>query len=612
MEKHYPQTIILSSVINPYFCPTKMQVEQFIGNEVQKAIKQLFDTDVELNQIKIELTNPDFEGDFTILVFPFARYSKLSPEKTGESIGDFMLKNNESFTKYNVVKGFLNLSLSDEYWLTWLKDLALEQIGKASQKPTEKVIVEYSSPNTNKPLHLGHIRNNLLGYSLYQLLDFYGYDVTKVNLVNDRGIHICKSMLAYQKDGNGETPESSGLKGDHLIGKYYVAFDKAYKEQIAELIAKGLTEDEAKKEAPLIKEAQQMLQQWEAGDTETIALWEKLNGWVYEGFNQTYEKLGVSFDKYYYESNTYLLGKDVVNEGLEKSIFYKKEDGSVWIDLEKEKLDHKLVLRGDGTSVYITQDIGTADLKYSDFKCDKSIIVVGNEQDYHFKVLFSILNKLERPYAAGNYHLSYGMVDLPSGKMKSREGTVVDADDLMDEMIAAAKEKTDALGKTEGMPEAEVQQLHKDVGMAALKYFILKVDPIKRMLFDPKESIDLQGDTGPFIQYSYTRLRSILRQGDGSTVTATSELHATERNLIIQLNQFGNNIKKAVDQYSPAVVANYIYDLARSFNKLYAEVPLLKETDPAKRQNRICLCETAAHVLKAGLQILGINAPERM
>lgn len=589
-----------------------MNTEAHLENSVKEALKSLFETEIDPKQIKIELTNPDFEGDFTVLVFPFVRFSKKSPEETADMLGQELRKSNPWIINHNVIKGFLNLSLSDSYWLDWLKNVDLSTIGKAENKPAEKVIVEYSSPNTNKPLHLGHIRNNLLGYSVSELLQFYGYDTKKVNLVNDRGIHICKSMLAYQRFGNDETPESAGVKGDHLIGKYYVVFDLEYKKEIQSLIDAGLSEDDAKKQAPLILEAQAMLQKWEANETETVALWKKLNEWVYAGFNETYTTLGVSFDKFYYESETYLLGKDIVQEGLSKGLFYKKEDDSVWIDLEKEKLDHKLLQRGDGTSVYMTQDMGTADLKYKDFGCDKSIIVVGNEQDYHFKVLFSIMDKLGRPYAKGNYHLSYGMVDLPSGKMKSREGTVVDADDLMAEMIADAKEKTETLGKTDGMSEAEKNQLYYDIGMAALKYFILKVDPSKRMLFDPKESIDLQGDTGPFIQYSYTRIRSILRQAENSEVHTDQALETSERNLVLLLSQFGNVVKKGVDQYSPALVANYIYELARSFNKLYAEVPLLKEMDEAKKANRMALCTLAAHVLKSGLGILGINAPERM
>ena len=589
-----------------------MNTEAHLENSVKEALKSLFETEIDPKQIKIELTNPDFEGDFTVLVFPFVRFSKKSPEETADMLGQELRKSNPWIINHNVIKGFLNLSLSDSYWLDWLKNVDLSTIGKAENKPAEKVIVEYSSPNTNKPLHLGHIRNNLLGYSVSELLQFYGYDTKKVNLVNDRGIHICKSMLAYQRFGNDETPESAGVKGDHLIGKYYVVFDLEYKKEIQSLIDAGLSEDDAKKQAPLILEAQAMLQKWEANETETVALWKKLNEWVYAGFNETYTTLGVSFDKFYYESETYLLGKDIVQEGLSKGLFYKKEDDSVWIDLEKEKLDHKLLQRGDGTSVYMTQDMGTADLKYKDFGCDKSIIVVGNEQDYHFKVLFSIMDKLGRPYAKGNYHLSYGMVDLPSGKMKSREGTVVDADDLMAEMIADAKEKTETLGKTDGMSEAEKNQLYYDIGMAALKYFILKVDPSKRMLFDPKESIDLQGDTGPFIQYSYTRIRSILRQAENSEVHTDQALETSERNLVLLLSQFGNVVKKGVDQYSPALVANYIYELARSFNKLYAEVPLLKEMDEAKKANRMALCTLTAHVLKSGLGILGINAPERM
>jgi arginyl-tRNA synthetase len=589
-----------------------MNTEAHLENSVKEALKSLFETEIDPKQIKIELTNPDFEGDFTVLVFPFVRFSKKSPEETADMLGQELRKSNPWIINHNVIKGFLNLSLSHSYWLDWLKNVDLSTIGKAENKPAEKVIVEYSSPNTNKPLHLGHIRNNLLGYSVSELLQFYGYDTKKVNLVNDRGIHICKSMLAYQRFGNDETPESAGVKGDHLIGKYYVVFDLEYKKEIQSLIDAGLSEDDAKKQAPLILEAQAMLQKWEANETETVALWKKLNEWVYAGFNETYTTLGVSFDKFYYESETYLLGKDIVQEGLSKGLFYKKEDDSVWIDLEKEKLDHKLLQRGDGTSVYMTQDMGTADLKYKDFGCDKSIIVVGNEQDYHFKVLFSIMDKLGRPYAKGNYHLSYGMVDLPSGKMKSREGTVVDADDLMAEMIADAKEKTETLGKTDGMSEAEKNQLYYDIGMAALKYFILKVDPSKRMLFDPKESIDLQGDTGPFIQYSYTRIRSILRQAENSEVHTDQALETSERNLVLLLSQFGNVVKKGVDQYSPALVANYIYELARSFNKLYAEVPLLKEMDEAKKANRMAFCTLTAHVLKSGLGILGINAPERM
>lgn len=589
-----------------------MKIENTLKEAVSRGLESLYGIQIDINQLKVELTNSDFDGDFTVLVFPFTRLSKQSPEATGESLGKFLTDEYEWIAQFNVVKGFLNLSLSDPFWLNWLKETEISKLGKAENPPQEKIVVEYSSPNTNKPLHLGHIRNNLLGFSVCQLLAFYGYDVSKVNLINDRGIHICKSMLAYQKFGKEETPESSGIKGDHLIGKYYVAFDKAYKEEVANLVLNGMDEELAKKEAPLLKEAQLMLQKWEAKDDEVLALWEKLNNWVYQGFEATYEKLGVNFDKYYYESDTYLLGKDIVKEGLAADLFYRKEDGSVWIDLEKEKLDHKLLQRGDGTSVYMTQDMGTADLKYQDFKFDKSVYVVGNEQDYHFKVLFKIMEKMGRSYAAGNYHLSYGMVDLPSGKMKSREGTVVDADDLMDEMILAAKEKTDALGKTDGMSEKELKQLHYDVGMAALKYFILKVDPVKRMLFDPQESIDLQGDTGPFIQYSYTRIQSVLRQSKLGKINVNSNLESSERQLLLQLSQFGNAIEKGVQSYSPAVIANYIYELARSFNRLYAEVPLLKEENPDKQSNRIAICYATAHVLKQGLGILGINAPERM
>ncbi len=596
-----------------------MQAEILLKKEVSKAIQSLFGNGNLLPEnfadaIKIEPTNPIFEGDLTVLIFPFVRYSKLSPEQTAEAIGKQIITQNAAFESFNVVKGFLNISFTHQFWLNWFATLNIETHGKAVKKPAETIVVEYSSPNTNKPLHLGHVRNIILGHSVSTLLSYYGFEVKKVNLINDRGIHICKSMLAYQKLGNNETPESSGLKGDHLIGKYYVAFDKLYKQEIEALMAKGMDEETAKKQAPSMLEAQNMLQKWEDGDAATIALWKKLNDWVYSGFEVSYKNLGVTFDKFYYESNTYLLGKAMVEEGLQNQLFYKKEDGSVWIDLEAEKLDQKLLLRKDGTSVYITQDMGTADLKYKEFGADKSIIVVGNEQDYHFKVLFSILQKMNRPYAAGNFHLSYGMVDLPSGKMKSREGTVVDADDLMAEMIAGAKAKTDALGKTDGMEDAELNNLHRVIGMAALKYFILKVDPSKRMLFNPEESIDLQGDTGPFIQYSYTRIQSILRQypNQDLSIDAQLALHEAELGLIKQIAYFEEVMERAVANYSPALIANYTYDLAKSFNKLYAEVSFLKEPNEQLKMNRIALCKATAYLLKTGLFILGIEVPERM
>jgi arginyl-tRNA synthetase len=476
-------------------------------------------------------------------------------------------------------------------------------------------MVEYSSPNTNKPLHLGHIRNNLLGFSLAEILGAAGYEVIKTNLVNDRGIHICKSMLAWKEFGNGETPQSSGLKGDHLAGKYYVWFDKAYKQQIQELIEEGQTEDEAKKNAPLIKKAQEMLLQWEAGDEEVISLWKTMNGWVYDGFAVTYKTLGVNFDKYYYESNTYLLGKDIVEEGLEKGVFFKKDDGSVWIDLTDEGLDQKLVMRADGTSVYITQDLGTAQLKYDDYKMDESIYVVGNEQDYHFKVLFLILQKLGKEWAKGLYHLSYGMVDLPSGKMKSREGTVVDADDLMDDMFKTAAETTEAMGKVDGFAEEDKAKLYHTIGMGALKYFLLKVDPKKRLLFDPNESVDFQGHTGPFIQYTHARIKSVLSKANytvESSANDIAELDGIERDLIVTLSKFPETIIEAAAGHSPAVIANYVYELAKTYNKFYHEKPIIQAEEERQKQFRLQLSAASAKVISKSMSLLGIEVPERM
>ncbi len=475
-------------------------------------------------------------------------------------------------------------------------------------------MVEYSSPNTNKPLHLGHVRNNLLGFSVAEILAASGYEVIKTNLVNDRGIHICKSMLAWRTWGNGETPESSGLKGDHLVGKYYVIFDKAYKKQIGELVAVGQTEDDAKRNAPLIKEAQQMLQQWEAGNPEVIQLWQTMNGWVYAGFEATYRALGVSFDKFYYESNTYLLGKDIIEEGLQKEVFYRKGDGSVWIDLTAEGLDEKLVLRADGTSVYITQDLGTAELKFNDYHMDKSVYVVGNEQDYHFKVLFLILQKLGKSWAKGLFHLSYGMVDLPSGKMKSREGTVVDADDLITEMEQTARRQTEALGKVEDFNEQEKQDLYHMIGMGALKYFLLKVEPKKRLLFNPNESIDFQGNTGPFIQYTHARIKSVLRKADTNYTkpAAINSLVPSERDLIVLLNQYQNIAEQAASTYSPAIVANYAYELAKVYNKFYHENSILQADNHELKVFRLQLSAATAKLIKYSMQLLGIEVPEKM
>ena len=491
-----------------------MNLEKQIIHSIELAFKELFDHKVIGDQISLQPTNKEFEGTFTFVVFPFLRVTKLNPEISGTKIGEFLTAHCDVVKGFNVVKGFLNISVKETSWLDIFIQLANNpELGKLPNNG-QKVMVEYSSPNTNKPLHLGHLRNNFLGYSVAEILKANGYEVIKANLVNDRGIHICKSMVAYKHFGNGETPQSSGLKGDHLAGKYYVIFDKEYKKQIAELVEKGISEEQAKKNAPLMVEAQEMLRLWEAGDSDVVGLWKTMNSWVYEGFDATYKTMGVDFDKFYFESDTYLLGKNIVEEGLEKGVFYKKENGSVWVDLSEEGLDEKLVLRADGTSVYITQDMGTCELKYSDFKFDKSVYVVGNEQDYHFDVLFKIMRKLGRPYGDGLYHLSYGMVDLPSGKMKSREGTVVDADDLMQEMVATAESHTKELGKIDGFTHEQASELYETLGMGALKYFLLKVDPKKRMLFNPQESIEFQGNTGPFIQYSHARIAPILRKAD--------------------------------------------------------------------------------------------------
>lgn len=588
----------------------------FIVAGAIKAVKELYGQDIAENVINLQETRKEFEGQVTIVVFPFVRFSKRTPEETANDIGAFLQQNLEEVEGYNVVKGFLNLSIAESYWVNLFNGTLLQPDFLAVKPRGEKVMVEYSSPNTNKPLHLGHVRNNLLGYSVSELLKADGYDVIKVNLVNDRGIHICKSMLAWQKWGGGETPESSGIKGDHLVGKYYVVFDKEYKKEIESLVSEGQTEDEAKKNAPLIKEAQQMLLQWEQGDADVVGLWEKMNGWVYEGFDVTYKKLGVDFDKYYYESNTYLLGKDTVEEGLAKGVFFKKEDGSVWIDLTADGLDQKLVLRADGTSVYITQDLGTAQMKYDDFGMDKSIYVVGNEQDYHFKVLFLILEKLGKNWAKGLYHLSYGMVDLPSGKMKSREGTVVDADDLVSEMVATAKQKTEELGKTNDFSETDKADLYTTIGLGALKYFLLKVEPKKRLLFDPAESIDFQGNTGPFIQYTHARIKSLLSRADYQFVVAdysNIKLTPTELEMIMLLAKYPTELTEAAKAYSPAFIANYLYEVAKLFNKFYHEAPpIIKEEDAAVKQHRLNLCKIAAEVIKSGMGILGIKVPERM
>ena len=586
----------------------------FITEAVVRAVKHIYQTDITAENINLQETRKEFEGQVTVVTFPFTKFSRKSPEQTGAEIGQYLQNNLPEIASFNVVKGFLNISLADRYWLDQLYTQILPDEFAVVKPNGKKIMVEYSSPNTNKPLHLGHVRNNLLGFSVSQILSAAGFEVVKANLVNDRGIHICKSMLAWQLFGNGETPVSTGEKGDHLVGKYYVIFDKEYKKEIEFLKSEGQTEEEAKKNAPLIKAAQQMLQKWEAGDEDILNLWKTMNTWVYDGFGKTYNALGVAFDKFYYESDTYLLGKDIVEEGLTKGVFFEKEDGSVWIDLTADGLDEKLVRRSDGTSVYITQDLGTAQLKYDEFKMNESIYVVGNEQDYHFKVLFLILQRLGKTWAQGLYHLSYGMVDLPSGKMKSREGTVVDADDLINEMEQTAKEQTEALGKVDGFSEEDKQHLYHTIGMGALKYFLLKVDPKKRLLFDPNESVDFQGHTGPFIQYTHARIKSVMSRAgiDYADKIDIQELSSVERDLIVVLTQYPTIISEAAKGFSPAIIANYIYELAKVYNKFYHEKSILQAEADLLKQFRLQLSSASAKVISKGMGLLGIEVPERM
>nr|WP_293302128.1 arginine--tRNA ligase [Allomuricauda sp.] len=592
-----------------------MSLQNDLSLKVIAAVKELYQ--VELPTVEFQPTRKDFEGDITVVVFPMLRHIKGNPVQIGTQIGDYLQEHVDEVAKCNVVQGFLNVVIEDGYYLDFFNNIKdVKDYGYAEAGSKDAVMVEYSSPNTNKPLHLGHIRNNLLGYSVAEILKASGKKVYKTQIINDRGIHICKSMLAWQQFGDGETPESSGLKGDHLVGKYYVAFDKAYKEQIAGLVADGIAKDQAEKEAPILLEAQEMLRKWEAGDAEVVSLWKKMNSWVYAGFDTTYKNLGVDFDQLYYESDTYLLGRDVVKEGLEKGVFFKKEDGSVWIDLTDEGLDEKIVLRSDGTAVYMTQDIGTAIQRVTDFPdINGMVYTVGNEQDYHFKVLFLILKKLGYTWAEQLYHLSYGMVDLPSGKMKSREGTVVDADDLITNMEETAGAISAELGKLEGYSEEEKQQLYRTIGLGALKYYILKVDPKKRILFNPEESVDFQGNTGPFIQYTYARIQSILRKAENvrsSAVETSLELHEKEKELLKGIQQFPETVQLAAENFSPALIANYTYDLVKEFNSFYQQVSILGEPDETKKQFRVQLSQKVGEVIQSAFRLLGIDVPERM
>ena len=591
-----------------------MNIQNILETKVKEGFLALYE--IEIPSVEFQATRKEFEGDITVVVFPLLRYKKGNPAQIADDLGNYIIKNVTEVTNFNVVKGFLNLVIDDSFYINFFSDIYKNNnYGFVNPNTNEKaVMVEYSSPNTNKPLHLGHIRNNLLGYSVSEIIKASGKQVYKTQIINDRGIHICKSMLAWKRFGNNETPNSTGLKGDKLVGNYYVRFDKEYKKEIADLIAAGKTEDEAKKEAPILIEAQEMLRKWESGDEETVALWKKMNGWVYDGFDITYKNLGVNFDQLYYESDTYLLGKDVVAQGLEKGVFYKKEDGSVWCDLKDEGLDEKIVLRSDGTAVYMTQDIGTAIQRVKDFpNVGGMVYTVGNEQDYHFQVLFLILKKLGFDWAKQLYHLSYGMVDLPSGKMKSREGTVVDADDLMIEMTETAKNISEELGKLDSYSEDEKNELYKTIGLGALKYFILKVDPKKRILFDPKSSVDFQGNTGPFIQYTYARIQSILRKANFDySKSVAIELHEKEKEIIKLLEAFPETVQQAAANYSPAIIANYTYDLVKEFNSFYQNVSILGEENLDKKIFRVQISEKVGNTIKQAFSLLGIQVPVRM
>ena len=597
-----------------------MKIEEKLTAAVVSGLKALYGQDVPAKDVQLQKTKKEFEGHLTLVVFPFLRMSRKGPEQTAQEIGEYLKANEPAVAAFNVIKGFLNLTVASSAWIELLDDIhAREHYGLTAATPQSPlVMIEYSSPNTNKPLHLGHVRNNLLGNALANIIAANGNRVVKTNIVNDRGIHICKSMLAWLKYGNGETPESSGKKGDHLIGDYYVAFDKHYKAEVNELMEQGMTKEEAEAASPLMKEAREMLVKWEAGDPEVRALWKKMNDWVYAGFDETYRMMGVSFDKIYYESETYLEGKKKVLEGLDKGLFYRKEDGSVWADLTNEGLDHKLLLRSDGTSVYMTQDIGTAEQRFADYPIDKMIYVVGNEQNYHFQVLSILLDRLGFEWGKSLVHFSYGMVELPEGKMKSREGTVVDADDLMAEMIATARETSGDLGKLDGLTKEEAEEIARIVGLGALKYFILKVDARKNMTFNPKESIDFNGNTGPFIQYTYARIRSVLRKAAEAGITLPErlpegiELSTKEEGLVQMLADFAGVVRQAGTDYSPSLIANYCYDLVKEYNQFYHDFSILREENEAVRLFRLVLSAEVAKMVKLGMGLLGIEVPERM
>ncbi|NLO69600.1 MAG: arginine--tRNA ligase [Porphyromonadaceae bacterium] len=597
-----------------------MKLEILLKTATIKIVNELYSAEVNSDSVQFQKTKKEFEGDITLVVFPFVKMARKSPEQTGEEIGAKLKSEVDIIDSFNVIKGFLNLKINTSYWVQQLNEVhETENYGCTfANNNSETMMIEYSSPNTNKPLHLGHIRNNLLGYSISEIQKANGWNIVKTNIVNDRGIHICKSMLAWQKWGNGETPESSGMKGDHLVGKYYVEFDKRYKAEIKELMEQGMTEDEAKKEAPLIKEAQEMLLKWEQNDFEIRNLWETMNGWVYAGFDKTYKKLGVDFDKIYYESNTYTEGKEKVEEGVLKGVFYQRDDGSIWADLTADGLDEKLLMRSDGTSVYMTQDIGTAKIRYEEYPIKKMVYVVGNEQNYHFQVLSILLDKLGFEWGKDLVHFSYGMVELPEGKMKSREGTVVDADDLIEEMFNTARETSRELGKLDGVSEEEAENIARMVGLGALKYFILKVDPKKNMTFNPKESIDFNGNTGPFIQYTHARIKSVLRKADEQGLSYSSlkntniPISEKEQYLIQLITEFPVIVKQAGDEFSPAVIANYIYDISKEYNQFYHDFTILREENEDIKTLRLIISDSIANVIKSGMKLLGIDVPERM